>query len=176
MDKIKVSKQEAAKRQINTAIKCFFNDEDILSIHTLACAGLGIIEDLARKKHQPTSFSAIIDLVIPERRREIENLFKKPQNFLKHADRDPDDILEYNPDLIDVYILLSCLSYQELTHEFSPEMKIYMLWFSFVYPNIISYDKIPGWRKRREDYINKWGIPKSPSDKSLMLKLLDQIK
>lgn len=42
--KIKVSKQDAARRQINSAITLYFLSEDPVSTHTLACVANGILK------------------------------------------------------------------------------------------------------------------------------------
>lgn len=47
---IKVTKLEAARRQLETAVILYFNDKDAVSIHTLACAAHEIIEHLNKKE------------------------------------------------------------------------------------------------------------------------------
>jgi hypothetical protein len=44
--KIWVGKLEAARRQIETAIWLRFNGGDPVSVHTLCCAGYGLVEGL----------------------------------------------------------------------------------------------------------------------------------
>ena len=44
--KIKISKLDAAKRHLETAIRLYFNYGDPIAIHTLACAAHGILSDL----------------------------------------------------------------------------------------------------------------------------------
>jgi len=48
-EKSKLSKLNVAKRQLETAIKLYFNDNDPVSIHTLACAAREILSDLNEK-------------------------------------------------------------------------------------------------------------------------------
>jgi hypothetical protein len=47
--KIKISKLEAARRQVETAIRIYFANGDPVSIHTLAAASLQILVDLDKK-------------------------------------------------------------------------------------------------------------------------------
>jgi hypothetical protein len=47
---IKISKLDAARRQLDTAIELWFHDGDPISIHTLTSAAFEIIQDL-NKKH-----------------------------------------------------------------------------------------------------------------------------
>ncbi len=49
MAEIRVSKIEAPRRQIDTAIRLLLEQPDPVSIHTLEMAAFGILSDLARK-------------------------------------------------------------------------------------------------------------------------------
>jgi argininosuccinate synthase len=56
MTSIIVTKIEAARRQLNTAIELWFNDGDPVSIHTLASSAHQIIHDLNRRNKGPDLF------------------------------------------------------------------------------------------------------------------------
>jgi len=45
-----ITKLESARRQLETAVKLYFNDIDPVSIHTLACAAQEILAELNTKK------------------------------------------------------------------------------------------------------------------------------
>lgn len=47
--KLKISKLDAAKRQLETAIRLYFNEADPISIHTLAGAAHTILSDINKK-------------------------------------------------------------------------------------------------------------------------------
>ena len=51
--KIRVTKLDAALRQLNTAITLWFRDGDEVAIHTLAAASHQIVYDIVRKKNGP---------------------------------------------------------------------------------------------------------------------------
>jgi hypothetical protein len=46
----KVSKLDAAKRQLETAIRLYFSDGDPVSIHTLTAAAYNILRDVTKQK------------------------------------------------------------------------------------------------------------------------------
>ena len=46
---IEVSKLDAARRQLETAIRLFFYDGDFVSTHTLAAAAFNVLNDLSRR-------------------------------------------------------------------------------------------------------------------------------
>jgi hypothetical protein len=86
----RISKLDAARRQLDTAIKLFFDNEDGLSVHTLAYASFKVLFDIY-PVHQDDDFAAKIDELISQigwKR------FNQTANFLKHADRDPHESLK----------------------------------------------------------------------------------
>jgi hypothetical protein len=56
---LKVSKTDAAKRQLETAIRLWFFSADPVSIHTLAAAAHQILHDLGKKRGVPTALRDI---------------------------------------------------------------------------------------------------------------------
>ena len=50
------------------------------------------------------------------------------ENFFKHADRDHDAYLDFNPDLTEFLVLDACNKYFELTGESVPMFNIYRSW------------------------------------------------
>jgi hypothetical protein len=81
-----ITKLDAATRQMNTAIELYFHELDEVSIHTLAAAAHNLLTDLSSAAPQQTVIQRYIR---PGKLREFENAIRAPQNFLKHADRDP---------------------------------------------------------------------------------------
>lgn len=93
---LKVSKTDAAKRQIETAIRFWFFSGDPVSVHTLAAAAHQILHDLGKKLGASTILRDVPG-IHPERKRELRELMSRYENFFKHADRDPDALLDFNP-------------------------------------------------------------------------------
>ncbi|MBI2959396.1 MAG: hypothetical protein HYY28_03715 [Betaproteobacteria bacterium] len=64
----------------------------------------------------------------------IQRVKRKPANFLKHADRDPDNAL--NPETLktDYLLLEACALYGGLGFELTPEMWAFSRWHLAVYP------------------------------------------
>ena len=53
--KVRVTKLDAAKKQLETAIMLYFHDGDPVSIHTLCCAAYSVIHTLNKKRNNPLS-------------------------------------------------------------------------------------------------------------------------
>jgi hypothetical protein len=75
------------------------------------------------------------ELVRPEKRKFVADLFNAPQNFFKHADRDPDDTVRFNPMLSACLIMYSVHYLYRLTGSQSAEGQVFRLWFYLNFPN-----------------------------------------
>src|SRR6266850_5234809 len=93
--RMKLSKLEAARRQLESAITLYFNGGDPVSTHTLATASLEILCNL-NKLREGSPMGSDLDTIPPEHRQKVRIAFRKAQNFFKHADDDSDAILDFN--------------------------------------------------------------------------------
>ena len=112
--KLKISKTDAAKRQLETAIRLWLNNGDPVSIHTLAAAAHQIIHDLDTKHGKPTILRGL-DIIPSHLKRRVRKVFNKPANFLKHADKDQTDVLDFPPEITEVFILDAIETYYKQT-------------------------------------------------------------
>jgi hypothetical protein len=105
---ITISKLDAARRQLQTAIALWADDGDPISIHTLACAAYEIIH-IVSKRRNPQRRKLIFDsnAVTDEERSSFLRSLALCKNFFKHADKDPDDTIRFRSDLNEVFILFS---------------------------------------------------------------------
>lgn len=109
-----ISKLDAAKSQLDTAIDLWFSDRDGLSVLTLAFASFRVLMNIY--PHQVVDgFDAAIDNLIQQ------NIgwrkFSATANFLKHADKDPDGVLQgFHPDLGMPVIGWATLLYKRLNN------------------------------------------------------------
>lgn len=85
-----ISKLEAAERQLNCAIRLYLADDDLLAVHTLSRAAFRILFDIYPERSRD-GFDRDLDRLIADLGwRE----FNRVTNFLKHADNDPEGILD----------------------------------------------------------------------------------
>jgi hypothetical protein len=89
MVKISVDKEDAARRQIDAAIRMLFSHEDPVAIHTLAMAAFGILKDLARENIQSDLEQIIASMIAPEKAKAFWNIIKRPANFGSSGKRVP---------------------------------------------------------------------------------------
>ena len=127
-----VSKFDAARRQLETAIRLYFFQGDPISIHTLASAAAQILQDLSKHRGgAPMLFrEAFLQRYFrPERQPEIKKTLAAAENFFKHADRDPETVLRFRVGQTELVLLEAVEAYDKLTSESAPLLAVYRIWF-----------------------------------------------
>lgn len=85
-----ITKLEAAHRQLATAIGMYFDDGDLVSIHSLACNARELYEKHCLAKGVDRMFE-YVQSANPERNtKELWDILNGPRNFLKHPSADLD--------------------------------------------------------------------------------------
>jgi len=135
---VKISKLDATRRQLVTAIRLYFANADSVSTHTLAAAAFEILRDLdAHGPNTGTLFDHAERYIKPEYVDVFYKKLRKPQNFFKHADNDPEDILEFYPTGAVAILWAAIEKYYELTKEEFLELVAFRIWIIIRNPNIL---------------------------------------
>lgn len=140
---IHISKLDAAKRQLDTAINLFFKSGDPVSIHMLTSAAYDILMALANSQKIKIIMKDT-SMVIKGRKKEFLDIMNKAQNFFKHGRRDATDVLEFNPESSTYFLWDAVRIYMLLTGERPSNMIAYQTWFFLKNPNILDPDQ---WKK-----------------------------
>jgi hypothetical protein len=139
----KISKIEAAQRQLVTAIELFLREGDPVSIFSLATNAWEIIDTLCTKEG--------VDSISNETREHIttgsdlkEDLINSPyRNFFKHADRDPDAELEGFSDAENDHIIfLAVEDYIRLNKKSPVEFQVYQLWYLSINTDKVAHEAL----------------------------------
>src|SRR5262245_50173264 len=94
-----ISKIDAAKSQLATAIELYFEDRDPISVHTLAMAASEIIDRLCEGKGLQSMRAHFMAQIMPARRKEVADALNKAVNFFKHASSSkPNQVLSHFSD------------------------------------------------------------------------------
>ncbi|MFQ5652680.1 MAG: hypothetical protein ACE5IY_22330, partial [bacterium] len=134
-ESFQISKIDAAERQLKEAIRLVIQNRDPISTHTLACAAHQILYDLARKKGLSSN---IKDIVPNRKKREWFNILNTPYNFFRHANKDTEKKIMFNPTISHFFILDATFLYQNLNNKLFYEGALFRLWFSKHYPNYLT--------------------------------------
>ena len=147
---IVIGKVEAARRQMETAVTLYFNDKDVVSIHTLTAAAHNVLADLHRAKGKDALASTMRELfqtyVKEEHRKLVMDKFRGAENFFKHADHDPDAKLEFNADQSALMLWDAVAYYRVLTAELPPLLAAFNAWFMITHIELFNFppkDKEP---------------------------------
>jgi hypothetical protein len=139
---ISVGKLEAAKRQLRTAIKLWFMEDDPVSIHTLVSAAHELIHTLFKNKGlRGMLFDN--DIIKDEHRGEFAKFVKSSATFFKHARKDADAVIEFNPLRNYMLLLATTLGLRKIdkTPIGLPE-EAFLLWLGIHRPDISGVGKL----------------------------------
>ena len=135
--KLKLTKLDAAVRQLNAAITLWFQDGDAVSIHTLASASHQVIYDVVRFGEGP---ALLFDSLIfrDEYRSRVGRILREPQNFFKHADSDPHGELVFDPRITDMFLMTSLQGLEFLNLAHDSIQSAYLHWFALTHPEFLT--------------------------------------
>lgn len=168
MAKVRLNKIDAGRRLLDAAIRMTFAEEDPAAIHVLAASANRIIRDICERRGDIDSYARLTDWIVPGHESEFWNHWNASANFLKHADRDAQDIHEMDDSVSDFLILLTAKWYRDLGNSPSTEMQIFYAWWLLLHPTAVNRDAFPS---------KEWEV-QFPKRVSAMAKLLrrDQLK
>ncbi|RTL73323.1 MAG: hypothetical protein EKK41_00150 [Hyphomicrobiales bacterium] len=130
-----ITKIEAARRQLVTAIRLFFEDADSVSVYALAHAAWEVLDALCTHRDK-TRFREEMTRATGLSEAEIKKIANYGRNFFKHADRKPDDALEnFSDDLNDHVLMAACFDYGELADSKPMEMQVFQIWYFAAHPD-----------------------------------------
>src|SRR5207248_7558961 len=132
---IPITKLEAARRQIETAITLWFSESDPVSIHTLVSAAHRLVYDINSKSLGLPMLGDTTN-IRPGREKEYRGILAKASNFFKHADRDAEKTLSFSPQSTAFHLLDGCNVYQSLATERRPLMRLFISYMEIHYPDL----------------------------------------
>lgn len=135
--KIHISKLDAAKRQLEMAVRLFMSNSEPVSIHTLVGAAHQVLEDICIQKGHTNIRQDVLNNVKEEYKEMFKKSLNKPRNFFKHADKDPEGIIEFTDKATMLEMWDACRMYRTLTGEMPPLLLIYTAWFHVNNPRIL---------------------------------------
>lgn len=133
----KITKIDVARRQIDQAIRLFFDGGDTVSIHTIASAAAQVVADLGRPLGLGfTRNKAVIKAV---RWKEFRQLITEYEVFFKHADQNPDPnaTLDFHPEMSELTLFEAIEVLRQLTGKLSCEAFWFTIWMFSNQPDLL---------------------------------------
>jgi hypothetical protein len=135
-----ITRLDAAKLQMVEAIRLFFEHRPPVVVHTLVAACAQVLSDLCKAKGILSPLRGG-DIIRPERRKEILSLLKRTENLLKHANHDPDAVIEFDTIETEMMLLGATRMYTLLAKEEPLEAKVFLIWCVLRDPDLLEdYD------------------------------------
>jgi hypothetical protein len=136
MAKIRINKMDAARRQINAAIRMTFDEEDPIAIHSVVAAGHRIIRDICEQRGDIESYLQFTDWIAPGHEADFWRAVNSSANFIKHAVEDAHAIHELDDEAADYMIVFASRWYGDLGNVRSTEMNVFAYWWSLLHPEV----------------------------------------
>jgi hypothetical protein len=133
---------DAARRQINTAIWLWFNQADIVSVHTLAAAAHRAI--LGLSGNAGTTASPFDTAKLPKG--VTATMLKQAPHFLEAEPSDPDEMIHLNPLCTELYLFQVVSAYTEFAIDddsYHPLMSAFMLRLGICRPEVFRAETLP---------------------------------
>jgi len=126
---MKLTKIDVAEAHIRAAVRLFFEDEHPAPVYLLTCAAREILTTIGDKLGVDTllhGYATDKGISI----REAAGRASKFVNFMKHADRDPDAVLDgFEDDEIDPFLMIACKDFVEITGGLPIEGQVFEAWW-----------------------------------------------
>lgn len=137
-EELVLSKVEAGRRQLDSAIKMFFSDFDPVATHTVVAAAYDLLRGLCQHAGKRISVKDS-PLIQESRRKEYIKEVNRAQNFFKHSERDPTSKLLFRPKVSALFILDAVIQYTALGGHPSRPMRVFLLWAQLMFPNVLGH-------------------------------------
>jgi len=131
---MEITKLDAARRQLLAAIHLNWFLMEPLAAYQLAANAHEICDAILRHRGRKSMREHIAE-VHGWSTKEIAVLFNEPRNFMKHADRDPDALMEdIDPVDCDAAILTGCLDYAIACGRTPMVFGVFIAWYAAINP------------------------------------------
>lgn len=135
-----VTKLEAAVRQLDTAIRLFFDEGDAVSIHSLAVAATNVFSDLAEQTNSGVSWRTRMRDDSGLSMKQLKAVMHDEWNFFKHADRDPSGTLSFNEQLGEDFMFMATVDCGDLRTT-TCLMQAFQIWYIAAHPERFPADE-----------------------------------
>jgi hypothetical protein len=137
-DKTTVTRQQAARAEIDTAIELLFYSGSPIAIDVLTWAAVEMMRGIAEHRQLQTFQSMIEERIKPEGLKEWRRIQKEHYNFFKHADRDPSrESDNFMPEATTYSLFGAAVDYQVVFGQLTFAMLSYIAWFMARHPNFV---------------------------------------
>jgi hypothetical protein len=157
-NKLPVTKLDAARRQLETAVTLWFHDGDPISVHTLAMAAHEILRAINRSRNGRPMLTEPCEHIRSEYQEAWRELRVASYLFFKHGSKDADEIHHFPPSVNKLVMLDAVEIYQTLTGDHPATLVTFTWYMAEHHPHLFSVQlpaleagdlDVSGWSKKR---------------------------
>lgn len=119
-----LTRQDVTQSQLDSAIWLWFTDEDEVSVCTLVSATLEILTQLGKRTGKDSH------MYNKEVHQLLGKKLKMAPNFFKHASRDPNQCLKFNPASNEIFLIDALNLYSKIYGSLTPLMQTFRTCFT----------------------------------------------
>jgi hypothetical protein len=131
-----LTKIDAARRQVDEAIKMLFDKRDTIATHTVVCAASQALADLGNVRGVP-GWTRNKNIIKPEHWKKFRKAITEAETFFKHADQDPDGTLGFHPEITPLFLAEAVEMLRLLAGKLTWPAMVFAIWFSHKYPDLL---------------------------------------
>jgi hypothetical protein len=132
-DFLAVTKQSAARSQLETAIRLWFYEGDPVAIHTLAVAAHDCLHAIGSSAGKPSLYKSWLKT----KSKRFQQRAVATQNFFKHGFRDVHKEILFSPIHAEILMFDSTVCFREVFGRLTPLMALYGVRFAITSPDIV---------------------------------------
>jgi hypothetical protein len=125
---MKLTKIDIAEANLTAALRLFFEDAHPVPVHTLANAAREVLGVIGEK----VQADIFLNQLAQRRSVSVSEYLKKATataNFMKHADRDPDAVLDFSDQVNDFMLFWACRDFVTVAKGLPIEAQVFDSWF-----------------------------------------------
>ncbi len=131
----------AARRNVDAAIRMLFSGEDPLPVHVVAAAAFRVLHGLAQAGHTTPQDARINAFLLPGGKGAFYRALDDAATFAKRVEEDPGAMWqEVTDERNDFEIAMSCLYLECLEGKSTPEAQAFLWWFATMHPHVMKAD------------------------------------
>lgn len=145
---IQLSRLDAVKHQLEMAVRARLQFEDLVSAMTLAGAAERVLSDLHPKDAEFSDDTFSIrafckTYVKPGRQKKAAEYMRAAYDFLRHADKTPDHVLELDAELVDLTLMMAIKAFERASKTRPPVLLAFQACAAITDPKWEAANHIP---------------------------------
>ena len=134
-NKIEITKFDAARRQLETAVTLWFHDADPVSIHVLAVSAHEVLRAINKSRGGKPMALENLNLIRLEYQEEVSELLVEHYNFFKHGAKDTQQTTWFAPVVNQAFLLDAVEAYTQIAGQITPLFGAFRAYLSVHQPD-----------------------------------------